>query len=79
MRAGLVETEFGLQARRGGAPADRELREPGPVVMTDRRRRVEVEAHPHGGWTHAYLIGPGCAIFSGWWPTRRAALEALGK
>lgn len=79
MRAGLVETDFGLQVRQGGVQADRELREPGRVEVADRRRRVEVEEHPHGGWTHAVSCGPGCAIFSGWWATRKAAMEALGK
>lgn len=39
-----------------------------------------VEQHPQGGWTHGIPTGDSAArIFAGWWPTRRAAREALGQ
>lgn len=42
-----------------------------------RDRAVSVEQHPQGGWTHGVPSGGATRIFSGWYPSRRAAQEAL--
>lgn len=49
-----------------------------PAVEATRPPAAIVTRHPRGGWTHAVRTGAGAArIYSGWWPTARAARRAL--
>ncbi len=50
----------------------------GSALELARLPAAIVTRHPRGGWTHAVRTGAGAArIYSGWWPTARAARRAL--
>lgn len=53
------------------------FRRPVMLPAADYTPRVIIARHPQGGWTHAIASGPVTRVYSGWWPTARAASDAI--